>query len=70
MQLANRDLDGSVIEPLYEALLLRAGYDVSAPVLRDGRGLLEYVRDASFPHQRSRERLLERLQEIASAAVE
>lgn len=40
--------------------------DVHAPALRDGRSVLDYVSEGSFPHDRSRAGLLSLLAELAS----
>jgi len=73
VQLCERDLDEAEIDPLVEVLLgvaepaegEAARYDVTAPLLADGRSLLEYLSAGAFTHQRPRTRLLERLERLA-----
>jgi hypothetical protein len=70
VQLCDRDTDEAALEPLLDALLEAADgetarYDVTAPLLPDGRSILQYVSAGDFPHARSRERLRQRLAQLA-----
>ena len=66
VQLADRDLDEATILSLADQLARRAGPgDLVAPVLADGRSVLDYIAAGQFPHRRPRAGLLALITAVA-----